>query len=591
MQLLSPLALGGVQGLHPADVVPDVRAGGGRRHRHKLFGNGVLLLQGVAQRRVGVIVVDVGPAVFPEPAHPVAHFQPRQLLRVQIPVPAAPPECVGVQLPLAQRVVRLVLHHPVVGVGLCPVRGQLPEQQYVFRAPYAHLRPVLALLRPPQPVGLVVLPYHVRHHGDHPEVGKSVLHVVLNAHGVEGLHGGHSRAGHVAEQHPVFYVDRRHPPRLQDPQQLRGQVVHLPEEVRRVLVVAEVVVAGRVFVVVGKGNAGVDQPHRPGLHFLYLFHAVIVAQYPVFASDFHSLHPYAPGHPFRLDVVQQPELPDDFAHILLQTVVVLPFLLQNVPDLFLRLRVDHVNDHRLLLQEPVDAVDRLDKVVEFIVNAQENGPVAVPLEVASGPGKALLRGKQPCLALGKGDHPFFPLLVWQAPPDVRHPGDLFLNDLPFVFQIVPDQEMGLRVTVNDLFRLRYPAFHAFPLLPGSVLQVHRRVPQHLDLPVFVHGLPQVGVQDVLSHHQRRQVVPCVVVPQVRRTAEKQPPAAHPQPELFFLVGVQRQVVGLCAVPLEEPGQRLPRVHDLQKARVVDKLLVSVGAGRRRGRQLVFHPSE
>ena len=50
---------------------------------------------------------------------------------------------------------------------------------------------------------------------------EAVFHVVLDAQGVEGLHGGHPRPRGVAEQHPVLHMTGKHPPRPQHPQQLR----------------------------------------------------------------------------------------------------------------------------------------------------------------------------------------------------------------------------------------------------------------------------------------------------------------------------------------------------------------------------------
>ena len=118
MQLLPALALGGVQGLHPADIIPHIRADGGGRYRHKFFADCVPLLQRQRQGNVLIIVIDMGQAVLPEPAHSVAHFQSGQLVRVKIAVPAGTPEGVGIQLPLAQGVILLLLGNPLVCIGL-----------------------------------------------------------------------------------------------------------------------------------------------------------------------------------------------------------------------------------------------------------------------------------------------------------------------------------------------------------------------------------------------------------------------------------------------------------------------------------------
>ena len=57
------------------------------------------------------------------------------------------------------------------------------------------------------------------------------------------------------------------------------------------------------------------------------------------------------------------------------------------------------------------------------------------------------------------------------------------------------------------------------------------------------------------------------------------------------MGIEGQVAGLLAVPLEEPGEGLPRVHYLQESGVVDQLLVPVGVGGGSGDQLIRHPPE
>ena len=44
-------------------------------------------------------------------------------------------------------------------------------------------------------------------------------------------------------------------------------------------------------------------------------------------------------------------------------------------------------------------------------------------------------------------------------------------------------------------------------------------------------------------------------------------------ELMGLMWVQRQVVGLRAITLEEPCKRLAGVHDAEKTSIVDQLLI------------------
>ncbi|WP_345543479.1 hypothetical protein [Microbacterium jejuense] len=82
--------------------------------------------------------------------------------------------------------------------------------------------------------------------------------------------------------------------------------------------------------------------------------------------------------------------------------------------------------------------------------------------------------------------------------------------------------------------------------------------------------------------KRGQVVSLVGEAEVGRPLHEARPRVQPQPELAFLVRVQRQVPCGRRVALEEPGERLAGVHDAEVAGVVDEFLVTV-RGRRCGR--------
>ena len=72
----------------------------------------------------------------------------------------------------------------------------------------------------------------------------------------------------------------------------------------------------------------------------------------------------------------------------------LPFLHQSTVNRVFRLRVNDIDDHRLRLQESVNAVNRLDEIMKLIINADKNRPVTVILEIAAAAGQALFRGEQ-----------------------------------------------------------------------------------------------------------------------------------------------------------------------------------------------------
>ncbi|MFB9187250.1 hypothetical protein ACFFX1_54775 [Dactylosporangium sucinum] len=86
---------------------------------------------------------------------------------------------------------------------------------------------------------------------------------------------------------------------------------------------------------------------------------------------------------------------------------------------------------------------------------------------------------------------------------------------------------------------------------------------------------------------RREDVPVVGVAEVGRLLQEHGPRVEPQVELGLFVRVQREVVRLGGVPLEEPGECLAGVHDAEEPGVVDELLVPVGAGGGGGNESVL----
>ena len=129
-------------------------------------------------------------------------------------------------------------------------------------------------------------------------------------------------------------------------------------------------------------------------------------------------------------------------------------------------------------------------------------------------------------------------------------------------QVMPEEEMGLRLALHDLTGHSHPGLDALPLLPAGLRQGDRSVIGELVLPVPVHFLAVVIPDNVGPDLQRRQVIAGIVIAQVGGPPDEERPGRDPQPELILLVGIEGQVVGLGAVPLEKPGQRLAGVHDL-----------------------------
>ena len=263
-------------------------------------------------------------------------------------VARAAPVTVRVNLPLRPRVFLLALGDRIVRISLAMVGRQLAEQQDILRAANAHFGAVLALLAPSEAVGLVVLAHHIGHDRDHAEVGKPVLHVMPDTHCVERLHGRHAHAGRVAEQHAVFDMARKHPAGLEDAQQVGRQIVHLLEKAFGILVMPEIVIAGRVFIVIGKRDGRVDQVNAVCFHPCRLLYAVIIDRSKPLSPDFHSINSYASGHR-RCSVLVQAVSADDLTHLALQLVIPLPLLHEHAQDFLLALGADDVDDHLLSL--------------------------------------------------------------------------------------------------------------------------------------------------------------------------------------------------------------------------------------------------
>ncbi len=84
------------------------------------------------------------------------------------------------------------------------------------------------------------------------------------------------------------------------------------------------------------------------------------------------------------------------------------------------------------------------------------------------------------------------------------------------------------------------------------------------------------------HRHRRQGVPHIVVPEIARLLNKDRPRRDPQPELFDLVGEERQLVCFRRVSLEPPGLGFAHVHDAEECRIREQfdIFVRIRHGRR-----------
>ena len=156
---------------------------------------------------------------------------------------------------------------------------------------------------------------------------------------------------------------------------------------------------------------------------------------------------------------------------------------------------------------------------------------------------------------------------------------------------MPDDKVVIGGGIDNLLCLCHACGDAVPLFPRRLREPLRRVMKHLELPVLLLGYIRRPSQFVISHLEFGQVVARIVIAEVRRLLNEECPCREPQPELFFLVRVECQVVRLRAVTLEKPCECLPRVHDLKIARIVDEFLVLVRRRCRRGYELVRNAAE
>ncbi|MPN15639.1 hypothetical protein SDC9_162973 [bioreactor metagenome] len=136
----------------------------------------------------------------------------------------------------------------MIGVGIAGIGRRLAEQQQVLRHAAPHLGTVFALLRPTESIGLIVLAHDIGHDGLHTHIAEAVLCVVLDARGVERIDSLEAEACQAAWDDPVLDVNGSDAARLEDAQQVRRQEVHLFEEMRVVVGMAEVRVVRRVLV-------------------------------------------------------------------------------------------------------------------------------------------------------------------------------------------------------------------------------------------------------------------------------------------------------------------------------------------------------
>ena len=117
MKLPVPFCLFAVEGAHTHDVVPYFIGPASGSDHHKGGGKAVFLIQFVGEGHMFFVIVNGIPAELTLNALQILDGDFFQLFLAHEPVPAVPPECVGVDLPLTPRVFLFALFHGNIRVG------------------------------------------------------------------------------------------------------------------------------------------------------------------------------------------------------------------------------------------------------------------------------------------------------------------------------------------------------------------------------------------------------------------------------------------------------------------------------------------
>ena len=105
-------------------------------------------------------------------------------------------------------------------------------------------------------------------------------------------------------------------------------------------------------------------------------------------------------------------------------------------------------------------MNSLDKVIEFVINAQKDRPVAVSLEVAALARQFFLRGKQPGSSVREIDDSLFANVIILAAVDIDNLRQGLFNGMPLSLEIMPENEMILRAGVYNLGQFPDPQRNA-----------------------------------------------------------------------------------------------------------------------------------
>ena len=205
------------------------------------------------------------------------------------------------------------------------------EEEDVFGRTDTHLGAVLEHLGVAEPVVPVVLGDDIGVDGDHAAIIEAVFETMEDGLGMEWRHRRQAGTGDVAKEDAVLDVAGVDMSWLQDPEQFRGQEIHLTPEMGVVVGVAEVVVACGVLVVIAEGDRGDDEPDAVGGRLLGLVDAIIVGDVEELAGFDPALHAdRALQHRIQREPTEA-VFPDDLGHPLHHAVMLGPLLIEDAP--------------------------------------------------------------------------------------------------------------------------------------------------------------------------------------------------------------------------------------------------------------------
>ncbi len=290
----------------------------------------------------------------------------------------------------------------------------------------------------------------------------------------------------------------------------------------------------------------------------------------------------------RQGLVGQAVGADQLPHPRHELVVLRPPALQPPTDLPLRGGVDEVDADRAGLEEALNPMDRLEDFGEFEADPDEDGPVAVPLEVAPRAREHRLGGQVLGLAVGEVDDPPLALVEVLAAPHADRVGQRGLDRVPLGLQVVPEQEVLVGTRGDDLAQLGDAGLEAVAALAGGLRHAERGVAEQVAAarPVEVAAGRGLGGDLVPADLQRGQLVARGVVAQICWGLQEQRPRGDPRPEGRRHVRQQGEPVGVLRVALEEARLALPDVEDVEERGVGEQLEVLVRRGRRGGHEAV-----